>query len=228
MDHTQASAVYHAREAGVSSTTTIMRGRKYLSFPTIRKRSNADVVPDLVKQLWLINIQLKPYQLGAYREHLNECQAPKIDETVPCNSVSTILKLTDEIHAQSSESLDTIYDALTQLCSTPTTPVSAMSIHQALTYAMRLWLFLSLDNQLYKAPEQLSDIVQSVFSTDDFGPGTSKTLNNDFTIMPLSRIGGMNLAWTSDISRHLELHGNLIYCFKHCAALRALLSDGTS
>lgn len=190
--------------------------------------STLQTTQTLLSKLWLLPTPLYTYQQRSYRKHLANCQRVHIDRTIPCTSCNEILKLKDELGSLASEDLDEIYNRIGHEYASSNGVPSDASIHRALQFAIRLWLFVPLDEELLRGFDTLPMIIERRLRAVGATQGPAETLSDDFSQMTLSRIGGLRLVWTSDISRHLVLEDEYLYCFQHGAALAALMSDSSA
>jgi hypothetical protein len=101
----------------------------------------------------------------------------------------------------------------------------------ALQFAVRLWLHLSLPLDFPSSlpipslTEWVKDQLPVRVLDSTFIPGQ---LSKDFSMTNLFRVGGMGVVWEDDISKHLQLDDDKnIHVFRHSAALSAIEYSAT-
>jgi hypothetical protein len=186
-------------------------------------------VRKLIRELWLIGDSLEWHQVKAYQEHIKECRKAKDDDSIPCAKVADVLKLVDQVKASKHLQVSQIYGRIRAAYSTnqqQQEPIHDASIHQAFSFAVRLWLFLPLTTELRQTSSRtLETTVQDVTSRFSSPSPDNRTLKEDFCEKSLTRKAGIKLRWTSDLTRHLELRENRLFVFRHGAALKVMAGD---
>ena len=178
----------------------------------------------LIRDIWLIQDELAWHQIKSYQEHIRECRKGKDDNSIPCEKVADIVALIHEINLSGPLTINETEEKVRKLCPLNQQTPHKESVHQALYFAIRLWLFVPLYSKLQDGAGTLKDLVSDKLN-EDLGSGPNRILKDDFCEKSLTRKAGIKIRWTSDLTRHLELQGNRLFVFRHGAALKAYADD---
>jgi hypothetical protein len=191
------------------------------------RQADLGAVRKLTRELWLITDDLAQYQIRSYREHARECQKVKDDASIPCSKVSDILRLCEQVNSCILLSLDDAYDKVCSQYRTSTAQqhIQDRSVQQAIAFAVSLCYFINLNSELRKSSQSIKQVLRdSLGACTSIGP--DRILKDDFCEKNLTRRTNINLRYTSNLTRHLELQGNQLFVFRHGTALKAYASDG--
>lgn len=197
-----------------------------------RPRVDHAKTEELLSRVWGLEAGTDVFQIDAYREHFEEaaslidhqCLLISDGQSIKVDHIVKLIALIKENSLLSIKEIKALIQAenwswIAEGSNNDETAV------EAIKFALHLWLFMKID--LSDENLRLHAVIQSSLPrriANDAGGSNvpdSSALTDDFSAKNLTRIGGLQLVFTSDLSEHLSIVDNrFVHVFKHAAVLR--------
>ncbi len=189
-------------------------------------RARMPVIRTLARDVWQLNDDIEDYQLKAYRDHYRDSHRLILDDNIIIDSASDVVDLVAWLRVGAQSIKDIKLGLSGTRPSYLKSSFSDSSIVAAVKFAVRLWLFVPIDDQVSDEDLSLKQMIEQKLphAPTTYRTSSLRSLAAGVCEKDLTRKAGIKLLWTSNLSEHLELIGrSKLKIFRHASVLSSYI-----